>query len=157
MHQTCIESSPVLFQSVLVPLLPVKSGSIHRPGGECRIFSNWHYWFVELRWIVLNIYDVYPKLTRNGNCQSGVYHINVGYQNSVEELIEFTDRLWIDMIRDEVTRLCLCLQACGPCIWNKYETNLAYFWTSRGWLVGYLQSVWELLWIKVLFCNARTY
>ena len=40
LHQTCIESSPVLFQSVLVPVLPVKFGSVHRPGGECRIHTN---------------------------------------------------------------------------------------------------------------------
>ena len=49
MYQTCVESSPVLFQSVLVLVVLVKSGSVHRPGGECRILSYLHFWFVELR------------------------------------------------------------------------------------------------------------
>ena len=40
MHQTCIESSPVLFQSVLVLVVVVKSGSVCKPGGECGILSN---------------------------------------------------------------------------------------------------------------------
>lgn len=49
MHQTCIESSPVLFQSVLVPVVLVKSGSVYGPGGECEILSYCHYWLIELR------------------------------------------------------------------------------------------------------------
>ena len=90
MHQTCIESSPVLLQSVLVPVLLVKPGSVCKPGGECRICTNLHYWFVELSQTVLNTNDGYPKPTTNGNCQSNVNHINLGYKNSVEKLTECT-------------------------------------------------------------------
>ena len=45
-------------------------------------------------------------------CHSCVYHINLGKHNSVVVLIEFTGQLSTGMFRDEVTWMCLYLEAC---------------------------------------------